>query len=145
MLEQPPERDLLATQTEEANTARSQIKPTHWSYRTIVWIMPFILAVLIFFGAICAKYTLYNEETFIRFDVLILAVMLTSSAVNFGIGYFDAHLSKKLQLSDGKRKKEKFVYATTFMIAQWLVMPAILIGLLVIMLVVTCIRELFTP
>lgn len=137
MLEQPPELDLSETQAEVTNAVCSQIKPTHWSFRLIVWIMPSILAVLIFWGAAYANIMLYDEKLAISYNLLILVILFTSSAVNFGIGYFDAHLSRMIHLSDGNRKNEKFVYATSFMIAQLLVIPAIVISTLILLLVVT--------
>jgi hypothetical protein len=87
-----------------------------------------ILAVLIFWGAAYANIMLYDEKFAISYNLLILVILLKSSAVNFGIGYFDAYLSRMIHLSDGNRKKEKFVYATSFMIAQLLVIPVIVIS-----------------
>ncbi len=68
--------------------------------------------------------------------VFFLFVFMSSSFVNFGIGYIDAHLSTEVRMEcDGKSKKDLLAHATTFMILQYLIIPVIAVLVVIVMLV----------
>jgi hypothetical protein len=125
MLEQPPERDLLEIQAESIATAQSQIRPTHWSIRAVLWLCPFIVTV-----TVVVILFLFSNLAMMRFRTTeataTLITMFIALVASFGIGLFDALLSSSVRnLTDDSRKTKIIMHAVQFMLYQVLIVPTI--------------------